>query len=668
NEGEAEKARLAALVEHSQDYIGLAQADGRVVYVNEAGLSLVGLDSLAEAQAKTILEFSPERLWPWLQEEFLPNLRARGFLKGETYYRNFKTGAEIPIEYTVITIRSQETGEITHNAVIARDITERKRTENVLRESETRFRELFSTMQEGFALHEIILDASGKPADYRFLAVNPAFTRLTGLGADVIGRTAREALPQLEEKWIEAYGKVALTGEPIEFEEYTKALDRTFHITAFRNAPGQFACLFEDITERKRYETELRQARATAEAATKAKSGFLAAMSHELRTPLNGAINMITLLEDTPLSPEQKEYLDLARLSSESLLTVINDILDFSKIEAGKLSLEARPFDLEEEIWKLVSLFYQKTRDKGVELRFRYHPATPRRFIGDALRIRQVLYNLVGNAVKFTQKGDILIDVQGGIDAAKHTGSLSIAIEDTGIGIPPDKLGNIFDSFTQADASTTRRFGGTGLGLAISRQIVALMGGKITVESRVGEGSRFIFSLVLPLADDAVAEQSANAPSVKPATSADPAVAPPPRRTAVSRDADSMRVLLVEDDMANRVAARTYLERAGCAVDTADDGLEAVEKVRRSLYDLVLMDLQLPEMDGLEATRCIRTIGGARATVPVAAMTAHVMEEEREICRTTGMDDFISKPLDMESLTALIARWRPKRIVPLRRD
>jgi len=416
---------------------------------------------------------------------------------------------------------------------------------------------------------------------------------------------------------------------------------------ALRNEAGEistFVCLMRDITLRKKVEHEMREAREAAEAASRAKSAFLANMSHEIRTPMNGVLGMIGLLLDTGLDEVQEHLAQSARRSGDDLLSLINDILDLSKIEAGKVELVEEDFDLQALLDDVAFTTGVQAREKGLALRCSVAPQTPCRLRGDGSRLRQVLLNLVGNAIKFTPAGEVAILVTGE-PASGEDARLRFSVKDTGIGVPMEKVDALFEKFTQADVSTTRRYGGTGLGLAISREIVSLMGGEIGVSSREGEGSEFWFTVPLRVQGP---ESGVRTPSE----------AAPSRPGLPKRSYKGSQVLLVEDNRINQEIARTLLVRLGAGVDLAANGLEAIGLLKKKRYDLVFMDVQMPEMDGLEATATIRDplSGVLDPAVPVVAMTAHAMREDREQCLKAGMDDYLSKPISFDAVIAVLDR------------
>jgi signal transduction histidine kinase/CheY-like chemotaxis protein len=377
----------------------------------------------------------------------------------------------------------------------------------------------------------------------------------------------------------------------------------------------------------------LREEWRRADAATRAKSEFLAIMSHEIRTPMNGVLGMAHLLLDTPLSSGQRRQLETLRDSGQALLTILNDILDFSKMEAGRLDLVIEDFDLGRAVGSVTALMAPRAREKGLVLCTAVASEVPVALRGDAGRLRQVLLNLVGNAIKFTERGEVCLEVAGHGPADERV-PLRIVVRDTGIGIPPAAQTRLFQEFTQVDVSSTRRHGGTGLGLAICRRIVLAMGGEIRVESRPGAGSTFTVELALDRAQSPLP--------------ADADVAGPPVITP-------RRILLAEDNPVNREVALGLLQRHGHAVTVVNDGKAAVEAARAGGFDAVLMDVHMPGLDGIEAARTIRAFGDAAAGVPIVALSASVLKEEVAVCFEAGMDEFLAKPIDPAALTRVLA-------------
>jgi PAS domain S-box-containing protein len=774
-----ERFLLETLFKYSPDYIYFKDRDSRFLRISRALAGYFGLEDPVAATGKSDSDFfdAEQARQYWADEQQIMSTGQPIIDKEETGV--WPDGRDACLSTTKVPLRNSQ-GEIIGTFGISRDITARKQAEE---EAE----------YERYLLHSLMDSVPDsiyfKDTDGRYLRINQAKAARSGFRnpAEAIGKSDADVFPAAHTRQARADElQVLATGQPmIGKEEYLTWPDGKHSWVATTRLPlldreGRIVGtlgISHDITGQKQAAEQMRIAKEAAEAASRAKGDFLANMSHEIRTPLNAIIGMTELVLDTDLAASQREYLKLVLESSESLLTVINDILDFSKIEAGKLVLESSEFELRESLGDALKSLAFRAHRKGLELAAEIHPDVPERLLGDAGRLRQVLVNLVGNSIKFTEAGEVIVEVTCP-SRTEEAAELCISVRDTGIGIPPEKLAAIFEAFEQVDTSTTRKYGGTGLGLAICSRLVTLMAGRIWVDSRVGQGSTFSFTARFglahgePLPKPAVAVQGtrvlvvddnatnrrildeilrswdmqplrvagarealqvlrdafragqpiplvltdANMPEidgfmlaeqikqdrelgstvimmlssadrpgeiahceqmglaaylVKPIKQSElfDAVVmvlgvnavdekPPPASTERPPLASlpPLRVLLVEDSPINQRLAVALLQKHGHHVTVANDGLEAVATLESQAFDLVLMDVQMPEMDGYEATAKIRQ--RERQTgrhIPIVAMTAHAMKGDRESCLAAGMDGYVAKPIRAQQVFEAIA-------------
>jgi PAS domain S-box-containing protein len=617
----------------------VTDAKGGSEFINRAYREFCGKSSEELAGVKWHLALHPEDAPKYLEAceravrehtPFRGEVRVRRF-DGE--WRWFASHAEP---------RFSADGEFLGHVGLSPDITERKKDEQALRSSEEKFRQLAENLREVFWMMS--------PAADEILYISPAYEQVWGRTCKSLYENpmswTESIHPDDVERAHEVFGR-QLQGEIVKSEYRILTAtgekwicDRAFPI---RDEAGQLIRIVgiaDEITEQKRYEAELILAREGAEVANEAKSRFLANMSHEIRTPMNGVIGMIQLLLETDLNAEQRRYATVAKSSGRTLLALIDDILDLSKIEARKITLEKLSFDPRAVIEDVAQLLRVQSDDKGLRLEARVSPEVPAFLVGDAHRLRQVLTNLCANAIKFTERGEVRINAEL---ASREEGAATVrfTIADTGIGIGPDRVSEIFSPFVQADVSTTRKYGGTGLGLAISKQLVAMMGGSIGVDSVEGSGSTFWFNAVFELASGE--ELLASQPAATP------------KHGRLLRGGRAARILVAEDNMVNREVALALLRKLGYKGVAVKNGVEAIEAVEHESYDLVLMDCEMPVMDGFEATRHMRD--SIHTGVPIIALTANAMAEDRDRCLREGMNDYLAKPVDLVRLAEVLDRW-----------
>ncbi len=422
-------------------------------------------------------------------------------------------------------------------------------------------------------------------------------------------------------------------------------------VIPFRNPDGEpwVAHLLNDITNRERREMASEKARENAEADARARRAFLARMSHEIRTPMNGIMGMTDLALQSNPPEDIAEYLGIIKNASDSLLGILNDVLDFAKVESGRMELEELPLELSELLSQTITLLKPAAEEKGIELTGNVDSRLPEVLSGDPTRIRQILTNLIGNAVKFTEHGSIHIDIEPGPklpDAAENEIAIAGSVRDTGIGIDPEKLESLFDAFTQNDSSISREYGGTGLGLAICRTLARLMGGDVDAESTPGKGSIFRFKINLKKHAGPVSDAESGISGARDSNADIPHF-------------KGLTVLLAEDNRVNKLVAENLLKRTGINVISCSDGSEAVSSWREYKPELILMDLQMPKMDGTEAARIIRAAEDAESPVPIIALTAHILDEERKAAEDAGMDGWVGKPIKPSELYAELERLLP---------
>jgi PAS domain S-box-containing protein len=600
---------------------------------------------IAQVFGYSFSELVGHRLDDFFDEPRLENLKGsidwfveRRHWTGTVRARLKKTGS---VHYFDCVLQAMvKDGKVVGASGLARDITAQ-------RESEARFTELFETLQEGV----YFCDPAGNLQD-----VNPAMVRMLGYShrEELVGtnigklyfEVPQDAFPERRQ----ISNSASLTREVTLRQKGGTPITCLDNSNAICDAFGRMIRhqgTLVDITVRKRSEEELQKAKEAAEAANTAKSAFLAHMSHEIRTPMNAVIGMTELALDTELTREQREYLTMVRDSGKSLLTLINDILDFSKIEAGKLDLDITDFSLRDAINDTVKILGLRAKQKGLEVASHVPPDLPDALLGDPGRLWQIVSNLIDNAIKFTARGEVALRIEADSQSEREV-CLHFSVADSGIGIPPDKQQLIFEAFAQADNSTTRKYGGTGLGLSISSHLVGLMGGKIWVESEMNRGSTFHFTARFGLQKQPA--KRAQWPGGRPLHGQK-------GRRSLLGGRRKLQILLVEDNTSNQILAERLLHKRGHDVAVVNSGAEALAALEREQFDLILMDIQMPEMSGIEVTTAIRKKErGTGEHIPIIATTASAMSEDKERCLQAGMDAYLAKPIERAALFDAIDR------------
>ncbi|MGV8981049.1 PAS domain S-box protein [Clostridium sp.] len=621
--------RYQVLSQEGRDIIMFIETDGRIIDVNEAAVNAYGY-TRDEFNKLTVFDL---REPDFLLREQINKAESDGVSFTTKHKRKDGTFMCVEVNSKGATIGGKRV-----LLSIIRDITEREKAKDELRESQAKYKSLFLNMKDAFAFLKIIFNENNEPIDLEYIEVNKSFEKMYNIGnEEIVGSRILDTFPNNAKLFMKTIKKhyikyKNLNNVPI--REYLSIKGMWVVVSVNSPIDGYIVQTIRDISYRKSAEILLYQSKEAAELANKAKSEFLANMSHEIRTPLNGIVGMVDLTLLTDLNQEQEENLMIVKSCSNSLLKVINDILDFSKMEAGKLIIERINFDIKSLVEEIIKSHSQPAIEKGVELNYAFSSTIPQFLVGDPNRLKQILNNLINNAIKFTQRGEVWVKVKS-LNSKDSNPEVQFVVEDSGIGISKENIGRIFESFSQVDGSFTRRFGGTGLGLAISKQLTEIMGGRLWVKSENGIGSKF--NLVLRFDTGTRIEiQPVQIAKVK----------------KINRECS---ILLTEDDKVNQMVITRILKDQGYIVSAANNGLEAVDMCEKNSYDVILMDIQMPEMDGIEATKIIRTMDKHKNT-PIIAITAYALKGDREKFLSQGMDEYVSKPIDVDELIKVITK------------